>query len=85
MEDEITMNSANPVPLGDSALPSFESCMIAASSIEKSGIHALNALSDPLQEKCPDLAGILRSSAIRTASKHTRDKMPKPLDSRRTL
>src|SRR6266446_6818466 len=50
-----------------SALPSFESCRAAVSAGAQSGIDALGALSGPLQQGCPELAGILRSSAVRTS------------------
>ena len=50
-----------------SALPSFDSCRAAVSAGAQSGIDALGALSGPLQQGCPELAGILRSSAVRTS------------------
>ena len=49
------------------ALPSFETCMAAASANATCGIDALGALSGPLQHSCPELAAILRSSAVRTS------------------
>jgi hypothetical protein len=65
MDNKATMTAANTAPPGELALPPFESCMTAASSIAKSGIDALSALSDSLQQRCPGLAGILQSSAVR--------------------
>jgi hypothetical protein len=50
-----------------SALPSFESCRAVVSVGAQSGIDALGALSGPLQQGCPELAGILQSSAVRTS------------------
>jgi hypothetical protein len=67
MDNKTTMIAANTAPPGELALPSFESCMTAASSIGKSGNDALSTLSDLLQQKCPGLAGILQSSAVRTS------------------
>jgi hypothetical protein len=71
MDNETTLSTMNPAsaapaPAGRPALPSFESC-IAASSSAKSGIDALSALSDSLQQNCPQLAAILRSSVVRTS------------------
>jgi len=67
MDDKTIMTAANPAPPDEPALPAFESCMTAASSIGKSGIDALGALSDPLKQKCLGLVEILRSSAVRTS------------------
>jgi hypothetical protein len=50
-----------------SALPSFETCRAVVSVGAQSGIDALGALSGPLQQGCPELAGILQSSAVRTS------------------
>jgi hypothetical protein len=61
-----TAPDLTPAPTSGPALPSFESCMATASAGTKSGIDALGALSAPLQQSCPELAVILRSSAVRT-------------------
>jgi hypothetical protein len=62
-----TAPDMTPAPTSGPALPSFESCMATASAGTKSGIDALGALSAPLQQSCPELALILRSSAVRTS------------------
>ena len=49
------------------APPTFETCMAAVSANATCGIDALGALSGPLQHSCPELAVILRSSAVRTS------------------
>jgi hypothetical protein len=71
MDNETTSTSTDPAPVTPirtgPAVPSFESCMTAASGSAESGIEALGALSDPLQHNCPELAAILRSSAVRTS------------------
>jgi hypothetical protein len=50
-----------------SALPSFESCRAVVSVGAQSGIDALGAVTGPLHQGCPELAGILQSSAVRTS------------------
>jgi hypothetical protein len=66
--DETTPTSRDSAPATPaSALPSFESCWAAVSAGAQSGIDALGALPAPLQQCCPELAGILRSSAVRTS------------------
>jgi hypothetical protein len=66
--DETTPTSRDSAPATPaSALPSFESCRAAVSAGAQSGIDALGALPAPLQQCCPELAGILRSSAVRTS------------------
>ena len=72
MDDKTTGTTSNEpaikeVPSAGPALPSFDSCVAAASSTGKSGIDAISPLSTQLQQKCPALAQILQSSAVRTS------------------
>jgi hypothetical protein len=69
--DETTSPPTDPAPVtmisSDApALPSFETCMAAVSANATCGLDALGGLSGPLQHSCPELAAILRSSAVRT-------------------
>ena len=72
MDDETTGTTSNEpaikeVPSAGPALPSFDSCVATASSMGKFGIDAISPLSTQLQQKCPELAQILQSSAVRTS------------------
>jgi hypothetical protein len=69
MDNDATLITANPVPANEAALPSFESCRTAVSPAARSGICVLGTLPDSLSKQCPELAAILRSSAVRTSIK----------------